>query len=275
VELSRESSNGKLECDPLVCGINGLCDTCRRRESAGISTSCNRGDIENAEGREDAEDRASGDDRDDTENGENTGPSLEGISLFSAPSLLPTAIQSTLPADPGYFKRCLFELARKLKGIAPEARPKHLRPIVQEWHRQASHSIKDRSFVDTWADFLQAWKKVKFPVGKGPIDIAFQRAQAAEPPPAVVKLYGEGQIVLLAMLCRELQGLAGHGEFFFLDCRTAGRLIRVDHSTAWRYLEVLCADGILLAGPKGSKAKGTGSKAKGTASRFQFIEVVE
>lgn len=61
-----------------------------------------------------------------------------------------------------------------------------------------------------------------------------------------------------------MQRGAGTNEFF-LDCRTAARLIGVDHTTAWRYLDVLSADGILAAGAKGSKATHK-------ASSFRFIQ---
>jgi hypothetical protein len=65
-------------------------------------------------------------------------------------------------------------------------------------------------------------------------------------------------------LCCELQHIVGDGDFY-LDVRSAGRLIGVDHTTAWRWLKVLCADGLLAAGVKGSKATRK-------ASRFRFID---
>jgi hypothetical protein len=64
----------------------------------------------------------------------------------------------------------------------------------------------------------------------------------------------EEPLRLLASLCRKLQRQAGDADFF-LDCRTAGRLLGVPHNTAWRWLMVLCADGMLRAGEKGSQAK--------------------
>jgi hypothetical protein len=62
-------------------------------------------------------------------------------------------------------------------------------------------------------------------------------------------------VLLLAALCRELQRTAGPRPFY-LDCRTAGQLLHIHHTTAWRLLTVLCADGILAAGDKGSRARG-------------------
>jgi hypothetical protein len=70
-------------------------------------------------------------------------------------------------------------------------------------------------------------------------------------------------------LCRELQQIAGR-DWFFLDCRTAGRLIGVDHTAAWRYVDVLYADGFLQLGEKGTFGNG---KATGKASAFQFVEL--
>jgi hypothetical protein len=84
-----------------------------------------------------------------------------------------------------------------------------------------------------------------------------------EPPPILIKLYGEGPVILLALLCQELQKIVGDKEFF-LDCRTAARLIGTDHTAAWRYLEVLCVDGFLKPGAKGSNATRK-------ASIFQFL----
>jgi hypothetical protein len=124
--------------------------------------------------------------------------------------------------------------------------------------------IRTKPFVETWADFLLAWDRVRVPSGADTIAIAFQQAVTCITPTRATELYGEGPIVLLAALCRELQRIVGGGDFF-LDVRTAGRLIGTDHTTAWRYLKVLCADGILRAGAKGSKATGK-------ASRFRFID---
>jgi hypothetical protein len=175
------------------------------------------------------------------------------------------AIAATLPIMKGQRNQCVFRLAQHLKSILPDAEPAKLRVIVQEWYRRALPVIGTKEFVETWADFIQAWEKVRVPAGEGAVEMAFKLAVADPPPPIAVKLYGEGRppIVLLATLCRELQRIAGDGEFF-LDCRWAGRLIEVDHTTAWRYLKVLCADGVLAAGAKGSRTTGK-------ASQFRFV----
>ncbi len=145
----------------------------------------------------------------------------------------------------------------------PDATTSALRPIIAEWHRRALPIIATKAFIDTWADFIVAWERVKYPAGASPVDAAFARAAASAPPAKAVQLYRDGPILLLAALCRELQGTAGDGDFY-LDVRTAGRLLNVDHSTAWRWLKVLCAEGILQAGE-------IGSKATRKASRFRYL----
>jgi hypothetical protein len=204
-----------------------------------------------------------------TERTENTPTTASVLSVALCPSLLQAveqAIAITLPATPGVRQRCVFRLARQLKGIPAlaGAAAGTLRPIVEQWHRLAVPVIRTKPFLETWADFLLAWPRVRVPAGEDAISTAFRRAAATTPPPRATELYGSGPIVLLAALCRELQRLASDGDFF-LDCRTAGRLIGVDHTTAWRYLVVLCADGVLAARAKGSKATRK-------ASRFRFID---
>jgi hypothetical protein len=254
------------------------CDQCRAERGATPRTdglACNR---ENGEDRVGAENRANREDRANRGDRANRSPSRANPQLalspvsslsslsHSSPTAIPLeieqAIVATLPTGPRDY-RALFRLARQLKGLLPHAELAEMREYVAEWHRRAS-TITAKSFLDAWGGFVQAWRRVRVPAGEGAIDTAFARASEGPPPEAATNLYGEGPIVLLAALCRELQRIVGEGEWFFLDCRTAGRLIRVEHTTAWRYLDVLCADGILAAGEKGSKETRK-------ASRFRFI----
>jgi hypothetical protein len=184
-----------------------------------------------------------------------TGEQIQGI------------IGATLPKAQGQRNRSIFELCRRLKAVPAlaSADVATLRPIVAEWHTQALPAITTQAFIETWADFVLGWERVKYPAGQGKIDEAFQRAGAAPPPATAGKLYpADSPILLLAALCRELQRMTGNTNFF-LDCRTAAGLLGVPSpTTAWRWLNVLCADGILKAGEKGSLAMHK-------ASRFRYI----
>ena len=69
----------------------------------------------------------------------------------------------------------------------------------------------------------------------------------------------------LVTLCRELQRHAGDGPFF-LGCRTAGRLLDVDHATASRWLFLLKSEGVLLESEKGGKGRG-----RYRATRYRYV----
>lgn len=203
----------------------------------------------------------------DTANTANTWHMLEAPAVLQA---IEDAINATQPSTEGQRNNRIFLLARHVKAIEMlrDADFSTLRPIVQEWHRRAFQVIGTKPFLETWCDFVRAWKRAKVPAGDKPVQRAFELAKQAvesDPPLAVLDLYGSGPIVMLATLCRELQRIAGAMDFF-LDCRTAGHLIGVDHSTAWRYLDVLCADGVLVAGCKGSRATRK-------ASKYRYIDI--
>jgi hypothetical protein len=270
IMLPAPSTNGNtlLAHDPYTCGLSPHwpddCEICRAAQSGQRlsidrvpqGALCNRESAENRENR--GQSKAA------------HYPPLGGDSALSALSLLhdaETAIVETLPTGTGQRYRKLFALCRRLKAIPSlaSASTSTLRQIIVEWHRRALPTIRTTEFTETWADFLLAWPRVKFAAGQGAVDVAFARAIAAEPPARAAQLYTERPILLLASLCRELQRIAGADEFY-LDCRTAGKLIGKDPTTAWRLLNVLCADGILAAGTKGSRATHK-------ASRFRFLDV--
>jgi hypothetical protein len=169
----------------------------------------------------------------------------------------------------------VFELCRYLKVIPylANAETARLRSIVREWHTRALPFIRTKGFVDTWADFLSGWDRVNSPAGQGPIDEAFRRAEKwrewkkEEQPLKAVQLYAdEPRLILLAALCKVLQLAARRdgSEDFFLDCRTAGRLLRIPHKRAWQWLTVLCADGIL-------EVREIGSLATHRASQYRYV----
>lgn len=202
-----------------------------------------------------------------------------GGAVSSALSVLPpievageveTAINTTLPKGPGQRHRQVFELCRHLRAIPmlQAIDPQALRPVVKDWHRRALPAIGTKPFSETWADFLNAWPRVKYAIGDGPVDRAYRRAMKKKPPRRALELYEpDDPIVSLAALCRELQGRKEDGEFFALDCRTAGRLLELSHKSAWKLLMLLVKDGFLIAGEKGSQAKRR-------ASEFMWVDGV-
>lgn len=163
------------------------------------------------------------------------------------------AIVASLPTGPGRRNRLVFELARGLKALPAlaDADPNDLRPFVRQWHALALPVIRTEPFDETWIDFLRAWPRVKYPKGTEPMALILARAMETELPPAA-EAYGLDGIRTLVALCRELQRAAGEGPFY-LSTRTAGRLLQVDHSTAWRWLFLLENDGVLSVVQRGSQ----------------------
>ncbi len=163
------------------------------------------------------------------------------------------AIQSTLPTSPGMRNRQVFQLARALKGIPSLAdqAPQSLIHIVQRWYTRALPYIKTKEFDETLIDFFYAWPRVHTPMRTNLMEDAMRLARS-KPIPNLP--YDSQPVRDLAALCRELQGIVGDGPFF-LSTRTAGRLLGVHHTTAWRGLFLLETDGWIKTIEKGGTDK--------------------
>lgn len=164
---------------------------------------------------------------------------------------------------PGSRNRQVFHLARALKGISSLADkdPQDHIPIVQRWHSLALPHINTKEFDETLIDFFYAWPRVHTPMHANLMEDAMQRARS-KPIPNLP--YDFQHMHDLAALCRELQAIVGDGPFF-LSTRTAGRLLGVDHTTAWRGLFLLEQDGWIRTTEKG----GTKTNPR-KATRFRY-----
>lgn len=167
------------------------------------------------------------------------------------------AIHRTLPDGIGKRNRAILNLCRALKGIPSicDADPRELRPVLKRWHELALPVIGTKPFEESWIDFLKTWPKTKYPHGAGPMDKIFETVKTAEPPPEATQ-FEQPALRLLVALCRELQQSAGDAPFY-LDCRTGGRLLGVDHTTVNRWLFLLTTEGLLHVAERGSRGKAT------------------
>jgi hypothetical protein len=173
--------------------------------------------------------------------------SVDSVTLLHENALeTEEVIRCTLPAKPGQRHKCIFEFARALKGISAIADlpAGDLKPVVRRWHKAALPFIKTQPFDDTWADFVAAWRNVQFPLGESPLDQIFAAIQSMQPPAECAE-YDTPKVRLLVALCAELQRIKGDADFY-LDCRAAGKLLDVDPVSAWRWLKMFKADGLLL-----------------------------
>jgi hypothetical protein len=165
------------------------------------------------------------------------------------------AIARTLPTGPGQRNGKIFELARALKSLVPDADRADLREIIQHWHRLATPAIRTKGFTTTWSDFTNAWANIRVP--KGAVLSAIITRAASSPPPRAAVAYDLPAMRQLIAICAALQSYHGPGRAWPLSCRVAGEAVEVGHDTAARWLKLLVADGVLelvrRAGPKGSR----------------------
>lgn len=166
------------------------------------------------------------------------------------------AIERTLPTEVRTREGLVFHFARELWAIygTKDVPTRLLEGHVREWHRRALPNIRTKPFEETWGDFLYAWQNAKYPAGQEPISMIYMQALKLEPPECATR-YDTAELCNLVALCRELQRVAGDKPFF-LDCRTAGRLIGVDRQTANRWLTlVLTTDEVVKRTCKGCRGK--------------------
>lgn len=167
----------------------------------------------------------------------------------------------TLPSTDGERNKCLFQLARYLKGVKPDAYSADLRVAVAEWHRLALPVIGTKEFSTTWADFLRGWDKVTSPHGVV-MNAILQAVNMDGGTPASIMGLGYGaKSNLLVRICKHLQRHAG-AEPFFVSARQAGELIDMDFSDAAKVLQALVADRVLELVKRGSGKQ---------ASRYRYI----
>lgn len=180
--------------------------------------------------------------------------SMASVSLplcgFDNDEAVKRAVEKNLPTRPGERNRKLFDFARSLRGIATlaSASLEVLEPIVRRWHQVALPVIRTKEFSESWADFLNAWDRVKFAEGDGIVKSAWEKAQRGEIP-AEAQKYDSESIQRLAALCLELQRMHGEGRKFFLATRTAALLLNRDHSDVAKWLNMLVREGMLKRFP--------------------------
>jgi hypothetical protein len=169
-----------------------------------------------------------------------------------------SAIISTLPSGPGQRNGCIFELARRLKAIKPDAAHAELRSVLKEWHRLALPVIRTKEFGESWTDFTIAWDRVRRPSGQS-FAMAAAAADAADLPANMDQFGYDGNLRRLAALCWRLQQQWGDRPFP-LGCKIAGQHVGLSTRQGGRLLKTLKFDGVLKLTTKGSKRTGKASE---------------
>lgn len=158
---------------------------------------------------------------------------IAGDNCFSGRVTIAQAIELTQPGGFGERHHCLFQFIRLLKAteLRDACEEELVRPL-ECWLKLAEPRIRTTDWKTNWNEFRDGWKRVRHPYGAAIAGLADRAAS---------QFGGQLQgIEGLECLCRELQVVAGKGNAFHLDCRTAANVLGVGKSTANRWFQLLC-----------------------------------
>lgn len=162
----------------------------------------------------------------------------------------------TVPQGEGERHRFLFEFARHIKAVRPNATWPELRVLAARWHALALPAIATKEFAVTLDEFARAFEKVRIPHGDVLHSVVGSIEHDAALPAGIEALRYGHTAKRLVRLC---MALAAHHEPepFFLDVRTAAQYLEVNHTYAWKLLSTFVRDGLLEVISKGAGYKAT------------------
>lgn len=70
-----------------------------------------------------------------------------------------------IPPGFGTRNRAIFQFARYLKGVVPNASEDDLYLILTQWFNMYVHRFRTKDLEVSWADFLSSWESVTTPYG--------------------------------------------------------------------------------------------------------------
>ena len=158
---------------------------------------------------------------------------------------------SAIPKEFGMRNTCVFQLARYVKGVVPEATQDELYTIVSHWFETFKTNIRTQDLSVTWVEFQTAWAAVLCPRGNVLNEALSQPCDL--PPQMRDHRYGPKGERLLTICCQ----LARHHAPapFFLSARQAGELISLDYSDAAKFLKVFCLNGFIRCVEQGTRSR--------------------
>jgi len=164
---------------------------------------------------------------------------------------------STVPTGIGQRHRTIFQLARWLKGKEPNATRERQHAVVKTWHAMHLQVIRTKEFSTSWAEFRNAWERVKHPYG-ATLGVCLSNLP---PAPDITALSDYGpKAIHLAQICLALQDRAGNSPFF-ISARLAGQLIGCHFTDAATLLRCFTHEGWLVLVTAGAGTR---------ASRYKF-----
>lgn len=177
--------------------------------------------------------------------------------------------QNCHPLKKGHRNNVLFNLARHLKTEYPDSKATDHKPVVERWHQEYRPVIGTKAWAETWSDFRTAWGKVKYLVGEGPLNQAFEAIDMTKPIPGHLQQLGyDPDLFKVTELCR-LLAMNSPDRTFFLGNRPLATLIGVSQPSAGNILNILVEDEFLEVVQRGKLEKGKAPSA--TTYRYTGI----
>ena len=184
---------------------------------------------------------------------------VSAISTHSAISATPSEddiIKQCLPTIVGERNRCILDLARGLKFNVGLPNAKAAKPLVRKWHDLALPIIGTKGYEESWSDFINAFRKARHPLGGNLVDVVAMRFDPNNIPEIAMQYESEAVQKLVA-LCFALASTNGNGGRFWLSSHDAAEKLGVMPAEAWRWLQMLEADGVIECYERGNQRKAT------------------
>ena len=172
------------------------------------------------------------------------------LSSFSAETVdyVSKAVERTIPQKLRTRNDNILVFCQWLKGIREmrDLEAIELKPAVRLWWERAYDNIETKPFTDTWADFVHAWKRVKWPKGNIVLEQAVKKAlEATTVLPELEQYKDIPEAVFLGTIFYELQQIMGDKPIFLASRKGQG-IVGVSHKTVLKWTEMFEADGILV-----------------------------
>lgn len=188
------------------------------------------------------------------------------LSSFSAETVdyVNEAIERTIPQKLHTRNDNIFVFSQWLKGLREirDLEAIELKTVVRLWWDRAYDSIETKPFTDTWADFVHAWKRVKWPKGNIVLEQAVEKAlETTTVLPELEQYKDIPEAVFLGTIFYELQQTMGDKPIFLASRKGQG-IVGVSHKTVLKWTEMFEADGILDK---------VAEHTESTAPRYKYI----
>ena len=170
-----------------------------------------------------------------------------------------TIPDSLIPTGPGQRNKVLFEVARWLKGKFPGVKRDEFKDVVYRWFLIALPYITTKDFEIAWADFINAYDKVKYPHGATLAEVMKNLPLVPVNSPAFGQFGPKGDFLL--QVCLGLQKRAGAEPFLFTS-RGAGDCLKLHYTNAASLLRAFVNVGALVIVIPHTTKKGTRYRLK-------------